>query len=600
MSRTDERVPGPLQDHVVSLLEKVFGKMKGPERSAFMEKAIWFSLKGGETLFYQGEKGDQLYLLVHGRMKAIVREEDDLLSLGEITQGEMIGEMAIISEEVRMADVVAVRDCHLLSLNKEDFKALYFKFPNLGWNLSKLILKRFARDQQSRKPRKVKNVAFIPSADMQDSDELISAFIQSSTDKSMLVISNEEAPFDHLKVDMSTMSKTEVITLVDQAEKEHDLVIYRCEVGESQWNDFCRRQADEIFLIAAGGRKLTGHLLDRLKGRHRALAITSLVLKLEEDSVDVKVNEITGGLLFDYYFRIRPDQAGDVTRLGRHIFDQSVGLVLAGGGARAMSHLGVWKAIKEVGLPIDRIGGTSMGAFLGGLMAMDYDPKDIFEIVKEIAYSRPSRDLNPVPYASIIRGKNLDKVLKKYYKGLNIEDCVIPFYCVSTDLTQVGPAYHRSGDMFTAIRASGSLPGIVPPVPIAGHWHVDGGIVDNFPVDEMITWGAQKIIGVSFDQEDSVETGHTDIPSLQQQVVNGLFGSNEELSIPSIIETIMLSTTAYSHTRQIGAEDQVDLLIKPDVSDFGLLEWKAFNKVVESGYKEAMRAFENEVLESTA
>jgi NTE family protein len=593
MKTDGDRVPISLQDHVIALLEKTFGTMEGPERAAFMEKAVWFSLKGGETLFYQGDKGDKLFLLVHGRMKAVVREGDELLTLGEIVQGEMIGEMAIISEEERMADVVAVRDCHLISLNKDDFKALYFKFPSLGWNLSRLILKRFARDKQTRKPRRVKNVAFVPGSETATLDQVINDLIRSTHDRSILVISNEGVSFDHVQIDLSSMSKTEIIALIDQAEKDHDLVIYRCEPGESHWNDFCHRQADEIFVITDGEGRMSSYIIDKVKRRHLALAIMSLVLRPLTSDSKFKIKEITGGQLFDYHFQIRPDQAGDIGRLSRHIFDQSVGLVLAGGGARAMSHLGVWKAIKEVGLPVDRIGGTSMGAFLGGLMAMDYGPETIFEIVKEIAYSRPSRDLNPVPYASIIRGKNLDKVLKKYYKGQNIEDCVIPFYCVSTDLTKVGPAYHREGDMFTAIRASGSLPGIVPPVPIGGHWHVDGAIVDNFPIEEMINWGVQTIIGVSFDHEDSHETSYTEIPSLQDQLLNGLFGSKEELSIPSIIEAIMISTTAYSLSRQIESEGQVDVLIKPEVSEFGLLEWKAFVKVVESGYVKAMKAFDS-------
>jgi NTE family protein len=258
-----------------------------------------------------------------------------------------------------------------------------------------------------------------------------------------------------------------------------------------------------------------------------------------------------------------------------------------------MAHLGVWKAIRELNIHIDAIGGTSMGAFLGGVMAFDWDFERIYEICKEIAHSRPSSDFNPIPYASLIRGGNLDKTLKKYYLEHDIEDCIIPFYCISTNLTTVSQHIHSHGNMFKAIRASGSLPGIVPPVPIKNHWHVDGGIIENFPVEHMVEMGMKKIIGVSFDPGTNPSTVHSDIPGLKSQILNGLFKTTPELQIPSVIETVMLSTTANSQSRQKKSEAMVDTLVVPDVSQYGLLEWKSFDKVVEVGYESAMREMED-------
>ena len=147
--------------------------------------------------------------------------------------------------------------------------------------------------------------------------------------------------------------------------------------------------------------------------------------------------------------------------------------------------------------------------------------------------------------------------------------------------------------MYRAIRASGSIPAVVPPVPIDGHWHVDGGIYDNFPVEEMIQKGIQKIIGVSFLTGEPKLTKHVNVPSVTQQIKHGLFKTDPELKIPSLIENVMLSTTANSYHKQLNAQAKTDWIINPDVSKYGLLEWKCFENVVEIGYQEAMEVLSN-------
>ena len=148
---------------------------------------------------------------------------------------------------------------------------------------------------------------------------------------------------------------------------------------------------------------------------------------------------------------------------------------------------------------------------------------------------------------------------------------------------------HHRGNMFRAIRASGSLPAIVPPVPIDNNWHVDGGVVDNFPVQEMINQGVDRIIGVSFESGNNPRSPYTEIPSFWNQVNHGLLKRSKDLPIPSIFDAIMLSTTANSALKQKSAEEKVDILITPEVSHFGLLEWAAYDKVITAGYESAIK-----------
>ncbi|MBT8229528.1 MAG: hypothetical protein KJO50_04660, partial [Bacteroidia bacterium] len=115
---------------------------------------------------------------------------------------------------------------------------------------------------------------------------------------------------------------------------------------------------------------------------------------------------------------------------------------------------------------------------------------------------------------------------------------------------------------------------------------------NNFPVDIMVRSGIQKIIGVSFLSIEESNTLHEDIPTVRDQFRYGVLKSKPEYRIPSMVETIMQSTVANSYQKQKQAEKKVDFLIAPDVSEYGLLDWKAFKKVVDIGYREAIKVIE--------
>lgn len=574
---------------VKQLLWKAFGEVNEDELEAIVKNSLWLTVLGGEKLFAQGDNSDALFLLVHGRMKAFRTQEDKRAVLGEISPGELIGEMGLISEDARNAEIIATRDCHLVKIEKKNFKSLYFRFPNLAWNISRLIIDRFAHPTGRRRPRKIKNVSFIQGNSGGNVDQLIQELFEVQGKRTYHCLTNSITHSDYQRIDAEGRSPGELVSLTNKIEDAYDLIFYRSDDIRTSWTNFCVRQADEIVIVANANQPIQLHLDTLVKEKKRSISSISVVLQYHERNEKPKnTHSRIEHLHPNFHFHLRTGVRKDVERLNRHLTDTSIGLVLAGGGARGMAHVGVWRALRELDIPVDKVCGTSMGAFLGGIMAFDLDARSIYEIVQEIAYSKPSSDINPIPYVSVIRGKNLDRVLKKYYEGKFIEDCVLPFFCISTDLTNIQAATHFTGDMFKAIRASGSLPGIVPPVPIEKCWHVDGGIIENFPVQQMIEWHADKIIGVSFDQGSNPGSGHKDIPTLKSQLLHGLLKRDEAMQIPSIMEAVMLSTTANSQSRQQQSEALVDVLIRPDVGQYGMLEWKAFEKVVEAGYNAAI------------
>ncbi len=173
-----------------------------------------------------------------------------------------------------------------------------------------------------------------------------------------------------------------------------------------------------------------------------------------------------------------PDRTDDLHRLARLVSGNATGLVLGGGGARGFAHLGVWRALGELGVDVDVIGGASIGAPLGAGMALRVAPDAFVPLAVEMF-----RDLldYTVPVVSLVKGARITRNITSFFGGLDVRDLWLPFFCVSTNLTRSRLEVHDRLDLATAIRASVAIPGILPPVPFEGDLLVDGGVLNNLP-----------------------------------------------------------------------------------------------------------------------
>ena len=209
-----------------------------------------------------------------------------------------------------------------------------------------------------------------------------------------------------------------------------------------------------------------------------------------------------------------------------------VGLVLSGGGAKGFAHIGVLKAIEEAGVTIDFIGGTSMGAIVGSLYACGYSVDELEIIVQKMNFkdyldNEVSRDLMPFYLREIdgkyavklpifdnkiqlpsgwSNGQNVLNQLSKYTQHVsNVQDfnnLPIPFFCIATDLETGKQVILNKGNLPEAVRASAAFPTLVKPIEIDDKWLIDGGVVNNFPIDEVKNMGADFIIGVDVSSQE--------------------------------------------------------------------------------------------------
>ncbi len=204
-----------------------------------------------------------------------------------------------------------------------------------------------------------------------------------------------------------------------------------------------------------------------------------------------------------------------------------VAVVLSGGGAKGTAHIGALKVIEEAGIPIDYVVGTSMGAIVGGLYSIGYTPQQLDSMVnaqnwkfllsdapnpKDVLLDdrlKSERYVLSIPFslksaavsdAGIIKGKNLARLFSTltegYQDSVDFSRLPIPFACVSENLVNGSEVVFHEGILATAMRSSMSIPGVFAPVDLDGMVLVDGGMVNNYPVDVALAMGADYIIGV--------------------------------------------------------------------------------------------------------
>ncbi len=279
--------------------------------------------------------------------------------------------------------------------------------------------------------------------------------------------------------------------------------------------------------------------------------------------------------------------------------EPKVGLVLSGGGAKGLAHIGALKVIEEAGIKLDYIGGTSMGAIVGALYASGYTANQLDSIFQEVNFNiliqddipRSAKTFNEkadaeryalsLPFdnfqisfpSGISKGQNIYNLISRLTVHLgNVRDfreLPIPFFCVASNIETGEQVILESGYLAKAVSASGAIPSLLTPVRVDGKLLTDGGVTNNYPVEELRERGAEIIIGV--DVQDTLLD--RDELSSAFQILNqiGNFRTIREMSEKA---------------------DKTDIYIKPDISGFNILSFERGNRIINSGEEAARKKFD--------
>ncbi|MBZ4687157.1 MAG: hypothetical protein PWQ96_2380 [Clostridia bacterium] len=220
-----------------------------------------------------------------------------------------------------------------------------------------------------------------------------------------------------------------------------------------------------------------------------------------------------------------------------------VGLVLSAGSSRGFAHLGVLKVLKDAGIPIDVIAGTSIGSVFGALYASG---SDIDLLIKMTEHLKQQQYMDvSVPRWGLIKGKKIEELLKLLTKGLTFEELNIPLYVVAVDIENGEEVVFSKGPVYQAVRASISIPGIFEPQRINGKLYVDGAVLNTLPINLVKEHGVDITIAVE------VKYG-------------GIIGKHK--SINNIFDVILHSIDLMQLDHVKKCYEEADILIKPDLS----------------------------------
>ena len=283
-------------------------------------------------------------------------------------------------------------------------------------------------------------------------------------------------------------------------------------------------------------------------------------------------------------------QAPVIEALARRLAGRSIGLVLSGGGARAFAHVGVLEELLSAELTIDRVAGCSGGAFIGGLFAMGRSPAEILRACYAEFLERSPMDDYTVPLVALTRGRKGSDMVRRTFGDAIIEELDHDFFCVSTDMLTSELVVHRRGSLAEAVAASMTLPGVFPPRPFGDRLLLDGGLLNNLPVDVMAGEGEGPVIAADV-------SARFDPPARRHPAHSGTFKARlrawlvgTDAPMPTFSETIIRSIVLGSVDTAAHAQRHADLVIAPRVEGIGLLDWKRIEDMREAGREAAVEA----------
>jgi NTE family protein/lysophospholipid hydrolase len=286
------------------------------------------------------------------------------------------------------------------------------------------------------------------------------------------------------------------------------------------------------------------------------------------------------------HYHLRWDSDADVTRLARALAGRAVGLVLSGGGARAYAHMGVMRALQEAEIPIDLMGGTSIGALIAAEYALGWDDQTMRQQTRALLTS--SVDYT-VPIVALAAGRRPAQKLQGAFGNTQIEDLWIPYFCVSSNLTRAEMMIHRTGPLWQGIRASANLPGLFPPVAHQGDWLVDGAVLNNVPVDVMHSWcegGTVLAVDVSPPVDLVTSLADGELLSEWRVLWQKLNPFTAKRQTPSILALLQRAAELSSRHRQqtLIRQGLATLYLTPPVAGFELLDFAAGDTIAALGY----------------
>ncbi|XP_075435282.1 patatin-like phospholipase domain-containing protein 7 isoform X4 [Ascaphus truei] len=610
----------------------------------------WMEVEAGRAVYRQGDKSDCTYIVLNGRLRSVIRKDDGKKQLtGEYGRGDLIGVVEALTHQPRATTVHAVRDSELAKLPEGALTSIKRKFPQVVTRLIHLLGEKILGSlQQVNGPLTGHGLGLHTTGSKWDSGNPASNL----STVAILPVS-EEVPLTaftlELKHALSAVGLTLLLTSdnikqrlgsaaldsvheyrlsswLGQQEDIHRIVLYQSDYSLTPWTQRCIRQADCILIVGLGEQEPTVGELEKMLENTAVRAQKQLILLHKEDGPPpfrtvewLNMRSWCSGhlhlccphrvfskkslpKLIEMYERVSqkpPDRHCDFSRLARVLTGNAIALVLGGGGARGCSQVGIIKALIDSGIPIDIVGGTSIGALMGALYAEErgfnrmkikarewcMDMTSVYKKVLDLTY----------PITSMFSGAAFNSGINCIFKDKQIEDLWIPYFNITTDITASTMRIHTDGCLWRYVRASMSLSGYMPPLcdPKDGHLLMDGGYINNLPADVARSMGAKVVIAIDVGSRDETDlTNYGDALSgwwLLWKRWNPLAEKVKVLNMAEI-QTRLAYVCCVRQLEMVMNNEYCEY-IRPPIDRYGTLEFGKFDEICDVGFQHGKTVF---------
>jgi NTE family protein len=516
---------------------------------ALLAVAQQVRLPAQEWLFREGDAADRLFFVVSGRLRVVVERDGQVLVARLLGPGAAIGELAVLAGTARSASAQAVRDSELLEIEGDRFLELLAKDQGLSVGLARALAQQLQQSGGLSEPDArptVFTVASAPGADAREFwGDLCTAF--AALGPTAAVERPSGGAWGRELADL---------------EARHGFVLLLARAGDGEWTSFCLRQADRVLLVATGAPP---DGLDVPEACDVAFLGTPTAQMVAAWRVATTPRA---------HHVVPADDALAAHRVARRLTGRSLGLVLSGGGARAFAHLGVLDVLAERGLVVDRVGGTSMGAFIAAMVAVGWTPERMLDVCRtEVMQRAPFSDYT-LPRYALIRARRAESMLRRLFGDAAVEELARPLFTVSADLLSGQMVVHRDGPLVEAVGASMAIPGLAPPVSYRAQLLVDGGILNNLPIDLMVADEPGPVVAVD----------------VMRQIASDEPNANARTPLPTILETLSRATVLGSVQRAETNRRLAAILVTPDVQHIALRDFRHLDRAIEAGRRAAEEA----------
>lgn len=547
-------------------------------------------VNGGEVVLNEGEDSDSMFILVSGRLRVSRTVKDgQRLLYNEVLPGDCVGETGMILRQSRTADITAMRDSALAVLSVEQYEKLISKHPlELNHAFSHAIYRHLRHDRRVTERRRAQSFFLIPLHDSVDIVRFAQQFKQDlSSHGSTDIIQTTDISFEQ--------TDSNYIDL-DKAEANHDYLLFQGQLDSYDKIVSTLQHADQVVFVADGLKETK---------------VTELETKLQKD-VDLELIRRHLALVYpdsakhcgdriawqkdrgvERVYPIKLSDTADFARLGRFLLGKAVGVVLGGGGARGFAHLGILKAFEENGVPVDIIGGNSMGALIGACYVAGMPRETIHtEILK---YSKGGMKLT-LPLVALMSNQNLKGAFVEALGEVNIQNLWTPYFAAACNLTTADTTVLDEGPLWQAVLASNSPAGLFPPVVVEGELLVDGAILENVPVQAMRQRlstplerrrGNGAVIAIDVDVKEAFAVNKK-VTSLSTWKKLGSHFKKNQQTLPGIVDILMQVGHIGGLAQRQRTKFAADIYFEPPLSDFGMMDYKSAEQIIEVGYNYAM------------